>query len=87
MTIPTVDQDRLFISGRVVEVSRRESGLVSNRKVASEILSVTRDKTEMNLNLVAPPLYIKSQNAQSVCVVAARIGRCWNDLSLKHSGS
>ena len=56
MTIPTIDQDRLFISGRVVEISEGKSGPVSNRKVTNEVLSVIKHKTEMNRNLVAPPL-------------------------------
>ena len=57
MTIPTIDQDRLFISWRAVEISKRKSGPISNRKVMSEVFSLTRHKTEMNRNLVAPTLY------------------------------
>ena len=57
MTFPTIDQGRLFISGRVVEVSEGKSGPLSNRKVMSEVLSLTRHKMEMNRNLVAPTLY------------------------------
>ena len=57
MTIPTIEQGRLYISGRVVEVSEGKSGPLSNRKVMSEVFSLTRHKTEMNRNLLAPTLY------------------------------
>ena len=68
-------------------MSEGKSGPVSNRQVVSEVLSVTRHKTEMNRNFFVAQTLYKTKNAQGVCVVAAHIGRCWNDFSLKHSGS
>jgi|OM-RGC.v1.031443308 hypothetical protein len=57
MTFFIIEKGSLFISGRVVDVSEGKLGPLSNRKIMSEVFSLTRHKMEMNRNLVAPTLY------------------------------
>ena len=57
---------------------RRDEQFTSKLQTVSTVPSVTRHKTEMNRNWMAPPLCRKSQKAQGVCIVASRAGRCWN---------
>ena len=57
---------------------RRDEQFTSKLQTVSTVPSVTRHKTEMNRNWMAPPLCRKSQKARGVCIVAARAGRCWN---------